>query len=534
MTKNANEQNDKQNQSPKKHIWQDEIDELNRRKQFALELGGERGVSNQHKHGKYTARERIDLLLDKDSFREVGMLNGNATYDEDMELESVLAKNIIGGKGKINDKRVVVHVDDFTIRGGSSETSSPEKMVYLDAYAVENEMPLIRLVDSAGGSIKILEQNQSTKLPGYWDWKAIEAMGSIPVAAAALGPCAGLGAQKIALAHFSVMTKDTSQVFAAGPAVVLPGMSEEVSKEDLGGYKVHVYKSGLVQNLAESEEDAFEQIRRFLSFMPRSANHIPPYEQPQDSPDRREDKLASIVPKERKRVYKIRKILELVFDHDSLFEMGKYFGRSQVTMLGRLNGYPVGILANDPMHYGGAMTVDSAEKMSKFVDLCDNFNIPVVNLVDQPGTLVGREAEEKGTVGKTVRALMAVTQATVPWCTVFIRRSFGLAGASYSPRDRKPVRFAWPSAYWGSIPIEGGVEAAFKKEINNAEDPDKHRDELIAYYKNFESPYRSAERFKIEEVIDPRDTRRLLCEWAEEAYDRVPQIVGVKKRYFRV
>lgn len=516
------------------HVWEPEIAELEIRKQFAMRMGGEKGVERQHRQGKLTVRERIDRLLDKDSFIEVGMFTGNATYDENGKLIDVLPKNIIGGKGKINKRRVMVHADDFTIRGGSSETSSPEKMVYLDNYAVENQMPLIRLVDAAGGSIKILEQNQSTKLPGYWDWKAMEALSVIPVVAAALGPCAGLGAQKVALSHFSVMVKETSQVFAAGPQVVLPGMKESVSKEDLGGYKIHVYKSGLVNNFAESEEDAFNQIRKFLSYMPQSAYHIPPYESTNDLPDRREDMLASIVPREKKRVYDMRKIIRSVCDKDSLFEISKFFGRSQITMLGRINGFPVGILANDPYFYGGAMTVESAEKMSRFVDICDNFNIPIVNFVDQPGTLVGSQAEARGTVGKSVRALMAVNQVSVPWATVFIRRSFGLAGALYSPRQNTPVRFAWPSAYWGSIPIEGGVDAAFRKEIMAAENPEQYRNELIEYYKRFESPFRSAERFKIENIIDPRDTRPILCEWIEEAYEKVPQILGIKKRPFRV
>lgn len=518
----------------KEHIWQPEIDEMNQRMKNAEKLGGKEGVDRQHQKGSFTARERIDLLLDTGTFDEIGAFTANATYSDDGDLINTTPKNLIIGKGKLNEETAIVSADDFTVRGGSSETASPTKMIFAENHALEIRKPMIRLVDAAGGSIKLLEQNQATKIPGYPQWKYVEQLATIPVVGAALGPCAGLGAVKVGLTHFSVMVKEKSQVFAGGPMVVNPGVNESVTKEELGGYKVHVYESGLINNVAEDEEDALGQIKRFLSYLPSNVYEVPPYVEPEDMSDRREEKLASIVPREKRRVYNMRKILELVFDNDSLFEIAKYYGRSEITMLGRINGYPIGIIANDPMHFGGALTADSGAKMTRFIDICDTFNIPIVNFVDQPGTVVGSAAEKKGTVGQSVRAFMTMNQVKVPWKTFFIRRSFGLAGNAWGPESRYSVRHAWPSAYWGSIPIEGGVEAAYKRDIENASDPEARRHELIEYYRKYENPLRTAERFGIEQMIDPRDTRPILCRWIEEAYESLPEILGQKGRTFRV
>lgn len=517
----------------KEHVWQQELDELAQRIEYAKQMGGERAINRQHSFGSLTVRERIEALFDEGTFNELGALTANAEYDEDGNLVNLTPKNLVTGKGKIEGNTAVVTADDFTIRGGSSETAAPEKMVFIENYALQKRLPIIRLVDAAGGSIKLLEQNQSTKIPGYPGWDMGGILGEIPVVAAALGPCAGLGAVKVVMSHFSVMVKEKSQIFAGGPRVVAPGINEDISSEDLGGYKVHVHSSGLVNNVAEDEEDAFRQMKRFLSYLPRSVYHLPPVTKNDDPVERREDKLASIIPREKRKVYNVKEILKAIFDKDSLFEISPFYGRSQVTYLGRLNGYPVGIVANNPMFFGGAMTVESGQKFTRFIDLCDTFNIPIINIMDQPGTLVGRDAEMKGTVGWTGRGLMAINQATVPVNTIIIRRAFGLAGTVYA---NKPgvERYAWPSAHWGSIPIEGGVEAAYRRDIEQSENPEKRRIELEERYRKYETPFRSAERFYIEQIIDPRDTRPMLCEWVEEAYDLLPETVGIKGRTFRI
>lgn len=516
----------------KEPVWQREIDEIDLRLSFARQMGGPKGIERQHKSGKLTCRERLDSLLDPGSFNEIGALNGKAEYDENGNLIKVDPSSMVIGKGKIDGRKVVVAAEDFTVKAGSSEQASPEKMIFAERLALDHLMPMVRLVDAVGGSIRLLEKNQATKIPGYDGWNIN--LGLVPVVAVALGPCAGLGAMRVITSHFSVMVKDISQVFAAGPQVVAPGTHETVTKEYLGGVKMHVHESGMVDNRAEDENDAFEQVKRFLSYLPSNVYEVPERQFTEDSPARREEALASLIPRNRRTPYKSRKILELVFDQGSLFEIGKEHGSSQITMLGRINGYPVGILANDPMVMGGAMTHSASEKIIRFVDMCDTFHIPVVNFFDQPGVAIGALAESRSTLRMAVRAGMAISQATVPWCTFFIRRAFGVAGAIYEPRSKVTIRYAWPSAYWGSIPIEGGVEAAYRREIENAPDPLARRNELVDYYRRFETPFRTAEKFLMENIIDPRDTRAILCDWIEEAYGQIPRLAGVKARTMRV
>lgn len=520
--------------SAEEPVWAPELRELAMRRRCSELLGGEENVARQHASGRMTARERVTELLDAGSFHEIGALTGNAHYADDGRLLDVQPKNIVIGKGRIDDRPVAVSADDFTVRGGSSEATSPEKWQFIERWALESRRPLVRLVDAAGGSIKLLEQAQTTKIPGYPHWPVNDLLATVPVAAAALGPCAGFGGVRVVMAHFSVMVAGSSQVFAGGPHVVSPGVGQTIDKEELGGAAIHARGSGVVDNEAASESDALAQIRTFLSYMPSSVFELPPCTEATDDPDRCEDELASIIPRDRRKPYAVRRIIEAVLDRGSVFEIGRYQGRSTVAVLGRLNGRPVGLTANDPMHLGGALTADSAEKITRFVDMCDTFHIPVVNLMDQPGVYVGRQAEERGTIRKALRARMAIGQVSVPWCTFFLRRAFGVGGGAYGPQNRAYVRYAWPSAQWGSIPVEGGVQAAYRKDIAAAEDPDRLRTELVEHYHRLESPFRTAERFGIEDIVDPRDTRPLLCEWIEEAYRVLPTQLGVIRRTYRV
>ncbi len=514
--------------------WQPEIDEIERRRQYALALGGEESVKRHHNSGKLTARERIDHLFDEGTFRELGSLTGTGNYDPDTgELIDVRPANSVIGKGRVGGRRVLVSADDFTIRGGSSESAIAEKWIYIERQAVDMGVPLVRLVDTAGGSVKLLEKQGATKLPGYPSYAVLDLLGKVPVAAVALGSCAGLGALKVADAHFSVMVKDTTQVFAAGPPVVSAGMGQDIGKEDLGGYRIHARGSGVVDNEADSEAEAIEQTQRFLSYLPQNVNRLPQRQDCDDDPERREEALLSSIPRQRRRVYKARRILEMVLDQGSIFEIGRHNGPSAISCLGRLNGYPVGVLANDPYHYGGAMTLRSSQKIETFGDLCDTFHLPLVSFFDQPGILIGREAEEAGTVRAAVRAIAAIEQSIMPWCTIVVRRAFGVAGAAHGRLSGINMRYAWPSASWGSIPIEGGVAAAYRRELAEHPDPETRLAELENYFARFTSPFCTAERFGINDVIDPRETRSLLCEWVEDAYEQLPEMVGPRRRTMR-
>ncbi len=364
--------------------WQPEVDEIARRRAIAEAMGGEQAIAKLHAKGRLSVRERIDALLDPGSFVEIGALTGQARYDETGELVALTPANALIGTGRIDGRKVVVLADDFSIRGGSSEATISEKWIYAERLALEYRLPLVRLVDTAGGSVKLLDKDQATKLPGYPTWPHAQMMGEVPMVGVALGACAGLGAIKVCGGHFSVMVKEQAQVFAAGPFVVKEGIGVEVDKESLGGASMHARGSGLVDNEAEDEADALAQTRRFLSYLPASAHDLPPVTECDDPADRRDEWLLSAIPRERRRVYDPRKIIRAIVDRDSFFEIGRYSGRSSVTGFARIMGHPVGILANDPAHGGGG---DDGE----ILDQDREFRGPVRHL-SHPGCVAVRSA----------------------------------------------------------------------------------------------------------------------------------------------
>ena len=513
--------------------WQNEVDQLLRRRKLAEAMGGDSAVAKHEAEGRLTARKRIEVLLDSDSFREIGGLAGSAEYSEMGELISFTPSNSIIGTGLINGRKVVISADDFTIRGGSSDAAISEKWIYAERMALELQIPLIRLVNSAGGSVKLLEAQKATKIPGYPSWELNRMLGVIPVVGVALGSCAGLGAIKVASSHFSVMPRNTAQLFAAGPFVVKEGIGIEVDKNELGGSEVHARGSGVVDNEAEDEIDALKQACDFLSYLPQSVYCLPPALVSADPLDRCDDWLLEAIPRDRKRVYDIRKIISAVFDKNSFFEIGRYAGRSSVTGMARLMGQPVGVLANDPTHAGGAMTLKSSQKIETFVDLCDTFHIPIVSLFDQPGVMIGPDAERLGTIRAANRALSAIEQSRVPWCTIILRRAFGVAGAAHGRLGGINLRYAWPSSSWGSIPLEGGIKAAFRREIDSSDKPAEIMSELSAKYAGYTSPFRTAEQFGISDIIDPRQTRPILCDWIKSAVELLPQLLGPSAKTMR-
>ena len=502
--------------------WEPELEELRRREELARRMGGEERVERQHASGRLTVRERIERLLDTGSFHETGALAGRGSYGDDGELADFLPANTVIGQGRIDGRRAVVQGDDFTIRGGAADAAIWEKTVYAERLAHDLRIPLVRLVDGTGGggSVKSLEQmgfSYVPPLPGFE--LVVENLSIVPVVAAALGPVAGLGAARVVCSHFSVIVKGTAQLFVAGPPVVaMAGLGEAPDKEELGGARLQA-RAGAVDNIASDEDDALDQLKRFLAFLPANVWEAPPVSEASDPADRRDPELISIVPRDPRRPYKMRAILEAVLDRGSLFELGAGFGRSTVTCLARLGGRPVGVLASDPEHYGGGVTADAAEKTARFVDLCDQFHLPVVNFVDIPGFVIGTAAERAGTIRRGARGLFATVQATVPWVSILVRKVYGVAGAGHGDGSRLNLRFAWPSGTWGSLPMAGGLEAAYRRELEAADDPVALREEIAARLEAVTSPFRTAERFSVEEIIDPRDTRPILCDWAERAHE---------------
>ena len=498
--------------------WEDEIEELRRREEMARRMGGAEKVKRQKDAGRLTIRERIHALLDDGSFHEIGALGGRGTYDEQGKLVDFQPANTLFGRGRIDGRPMVVTGDDFTVRGGAADAALHAKQVAAEQLACEYRLPLVRLIEGTGGggSVRSLETEGYTYVPANpgWEW-VVANMETVPVVSLALGPVAGLGAARAATSHYSLMVKGRSQLFIAGPPVVA-GIGEEVDKEGLGGSAIHT-ANGAIDDQVESEEEAFERTRQFLSYLPSSVHELPPRGEVLDDPARRDEKLIEAVPKDRRKVYRMRPIINSVVDEGSFLEIGKGWGKSIITGLARLDGWPVAVMAGDPYHYGGAWTANAAMKITRFVDLAETFHLPVVHLVDCPGFLIGTASEQAATIRHGARALAAIYQASVPWCSIIIRKVFGVAGAANANASRFHYRYAWPSGDWGSLPVEGGLEAAYKSDLAASDDPQALKRDLLERFEQVRSPFRSAERYAIEEIIDPRDTRRLLCEFANLA-----------------
>ena len=503
--------------------WEPELEELGERKRMARQMGGPEKVARQHNGGRLTVRERIDQLVDEGTFREVGAIAGKAEYDENNKLKNLTPANRVSGRARINGRHVVVSGDDFTVRGGSADATITEKTVVAERMANELRLPIIRLIEGSGGggSVKTIETTGRANLPGGLSGSGqrysllTENMSVVPVVALGLGSVAGLGSAQLAASHYSVMTKDTSAMFVAGPPVV-SGIGQDLTKQELGGWEVQC-RAGGVDDAVDTEADAFEAARKFLSYLPSSVYDVAAREECDDPMDRREEKLFKVVPRNIRQVYKMRPIIEAVVDKGSFFEMGSMYGRSVITGFARANGLPIAVLASDPYHYAGAWTANACEKVVRFVDLAETFHMPVVYLCDCPGFLIGLEAEQTATIRYGVRAMAAINQSTVPWCVFIVRNNFGVAGAAHAPANRLVTRYAWLSARWGSLPMEGGIEAAYRADIDAADDPDAKIAEIEARLTALRSPFRTAESFWVEDIIDPRDTRKLLCEFADVA-----------------
>ncbi|MGY3451874.1 acyl-CoA carboxylase subunit beta [Bradyrhizobium sp. USDA 4353] len=501
--------------------WQPELEELARREAFAREMGGPDKVKRQHDQGRLTVRERIDGVVDPGSFHEIGAVAGLGEYDEQGELKHVTPANCVFGRARIDGRTVVVVGDDFTVRGGSADASIAAKPLMAEEMAHDFRLPIIRIIEGSGGggSVKTIETKGAANLPGgiggnRWYRYTTENMSLVPVVALGLGSVAGLGAARLAASHYSVMTRQ-SAMFVAGPPVV-KRLGQDLGKMELGGADIQT-KAGGVDHAVDTEAEAFACARRFLSYLPSSVYELPPTLPCTDDPQRSDEQLISAVPRDRRRVYKMRPIIESVVDSGSFFEVAKNYGRPVIVGLARLEGRAVMVLASDPYHFGGSWTADACQKVIRWVDFAETFHLPIVYLMDCPGFMVGLDAEKSATIRHGVRAMAAVNQSTVPWCTVIVRNSFGVAGVVHQPADRFSIRYAWPSAYWGSLPLEGGIEAAYRAEIDAAADPKAKLKEIEERLTKLRSPFRSAEKFWVEEIIDPRKTRSLLCEFARLA-----------------
>ncbi len=511
--------------------WAGAVDEIAQRRELAARMGGEERVKRQRAQGKLTIRERIERFLDPGSFFEVGGMAGSGEYDDEGRLTGFIPAGYVLGLGTLAGREVCVGGEDFTVRGGSGGGGKGPGR-WLQPTALQRRIPLVQFADGAGASARSYDDAGRMHLPDGNQWaRDAELLATVPVASAIVGPAAGHVAGRAVLSHFSVMVRGQGQIFAAGPPVVKRAIGEDLTKEELGGVDVHVRGSGVVDNEAEDEEDAFGQIRAFLGYLPQNVWEAPPRVARGDPADRREERLLSIVPADRTRWYDMRELVRLVVDGGELFEMRRSFGRSLITAFARVDGYPVGVIANDPKVYAGAMTAASADKQTHFVDLCNTFNIPVVLFVDVPGFMIGSHSEREGVMRAGMRAVVAGSTATVPSIAIQVRKSYGMAGdaaACLGGPNAYKMRFGWPSGEWGSIPIEGGVAAAYRREIESDADPEAKRTEIEQRLQAGRSPFKVAEAFEILDIIDPRETRPLVCRFIADAQSVLRRNLGPK------
>jgi propionyl-CoA carboxylase beta chain len=486
------------------------IKTLRERKSRSRLGGGAERVDTQHKKGKLTARERIDLLLDKGSFTETDALVVHRTHDFGLEQQKYPADSVVTGWGEIDGRLVYVFSQDFTVFGGSLGEVHAEKICKIMDLALKNGAPLIGLNDSGGARI----QEGVVSLAGYAEifLRNTLASGVIPQISAILGPCAGGAVYSPALTDFIFMTRAASYMFVTGPDVVKAVTREDVSFDDLGGADVHAAKSGVCHVAAENEENALYLIRKLLGYLPQNNMEDPPFVSNDDDPLRMDEELDSLVPDDPTRPYDVKNIIQYVVDNGQFFEIHESFAPNVVVGFARLGGNSIGIVGNQPATLAGVLDIDASEKAARFVRFCDAFNIPIVTFVDVPGFMPGTLQEHGGVIRSGAKLLYAYCEATVPKLTVILRKAYGGAYIVMSSKHlRGDVNLAWPSAEIAVMGPDGAVSIIFRKEVEKAEDPVKRKAELVAEFREkFANPYIAAERGYLDDVIEPHETRTRL------------------------
>lgn len=508
--------------------WQPEVDEITQRRQLAEEMGGPDGIARQRKRGKLTVRERIALLADPGTFRQVGAFRGRGEYDDGGELTAFTPHGQVDGTCLVDGRKVFVMAGDFTVRGGASDGNHGQlgQELAVTERALQWRLPYIRLIDAAGGSVRSFETLGRTYLPDANSFvhTDVKLLNTVPVASVVLGAAAGIGALHTSLAHWNVMVDEIAQVFPGGPPVVKAALGLDITKEDLGGPHIHTRKSGVVDNLARDEADAIAQCKQFLSYLPASVYELAPRATPVDAPAGTEE-LLSIIPREPRRGFPARRVVELIVDEGSFFEIAPLHGQARVTGLARVDGYPVGVMINNPLHLGGATDVAAGAKALRLVQLCDTFHLPLIDFADEPGLAVGPDSELAGIERVGARLVCATIDSRMPWLTFAIRRLYGVGGQTHHRASGMFRRYAWPSANWGSMHIAGGAAAAYRREIEAAPDPAEKEREIEARLRYLASPFLTAEATG-QDIIDPRESRELLTEFVHDAQRVLAEQVG--------
>ncbi len=486
----------------------DRITELRSKKESARQMGGPEKIAQQHQQGKLTARERIDLLFDAGTFYEVGVL-AHSNHPS-LSARNTPADGVITGFGHIDGRLACVAAYDYTVLAGSMGEVGERKVTRIRQWALDNRMPMIWLIDSAGARIQESTGSQFAE-SGKLFFDQVIMSGVVPQVAAMMGPGAAGTAYIPALSDFVPMVRGTSSMALGGPHLVKAAIGEDVSEQELGGSQVHCTKSGVADLEVENDEECIRSIKRFLSYLPSHNQDVPPEIDVGDPPNRLCEELNSIVPDNPKMPYNMYDVIYSIVDRDSFFEIKPGWAKNLITGFARFNGISCGILANQPMVRGGILDIDSADKATRFMQLCDAFNVPLIFLQDVPGFIIGSRVEKLGIIRHGAKMLFAVSEATVPKVTVILRKAYGagyfvMCGKQYEP----DLIVGWPTAEISVMGPEGAVNIIFRKEIFEADNPEELRNERCAAFRKLISPYLAAANHFIDDIIEPAETRKVI------------------------
>ena len=489
----------------------DQTDSLRYKKELSLHMGGEAEIKKQHAAGKLNVRERLHLLLDQGSFVELGILAQSEADEKEIKGKATPADGCITGYGKINGRMVCMIAYDFTILAGSIGVVGERKAARIREMALKQRIPIIWLLDSAGARIQELAGSHFAQ-SGQLFYEQVQLSGVVPQIAAMMGPCAAGTAYIPALADFVPMVKGTSSMALAGPPLVKAVIGEEISTEDLGGSKIHCEISGVADLEVENDEACIQAIKDYLNFFPQNCD-MPPAAQAHSMPDKIDDSILDLLPDNPHKPYDMKKVIEKIVDHGKFFEIKPKFAPNVITTLAHIGGKSIGVIANQPSHMGGVLDVNSADKAARFMNLRDALNIPLLFLQDVPGFMVGSKVEKEGIIRHGAKMLYAVSRATVPKITIVIRKGYGagyyvMCGKGFQP----DYIAAWPSAEISLMGAEGAVNIIFRKEIESSPLPDVTKNKMIEEYSKKISVDIAAKGAFIDDVIDPRDTRKVIYE----------------------
>jgi acetyl-CoA carboxylase carboxyltransferase component len=505
----------------------DHLQTLREMRSRAVLGGGVKRIEQQHARGKLTARERLSLLLDDGSFQEFGALATHNVSAFGLDKQRFPGDGIVTGFGKISGRRVAVFAQDFTVLGGSFSEVQAQKISRLQDLALESGIPLIGLNDSGGARIQ--EGVRSLAAYGEVFVRNVMASGVIPQISLILGPCAGGAVYSPALTDFIIMAGE-STMFLTGPDVIAAVTGEEVTAQTLGGVEVHTGRSGVAHLSAPTEEAGLSLAKLLLSYLPQNNNEDPPQVRPDDPTNRMDESLNSLIPNDENEPYDIRDVITAVFDRDSFLEIQEAYAQNAVVGFVRLDGYSVGVVANQPAFMSGALNIDASDKISRFIRLCDAFNIPLITFVDCPGFLPGAREEYGGVIRHGAKIIYAYCEATVPKISIVTRKAMGGAYVAMGAKQmRTDLAFAWPTAQIAVMGAEPAVRVLYREDVKNAADPAARTAELVADYRaQFFNPYRAADVGQIDEIIEPRETRPRLARALEVLRTKVQQTPAKK------